>query len=432
MAKARKKEKIGSREELVLALRSGAVLEHMLLCEYLYCGFSIRRSLADFPPGGHEAVQRATLDRVRPWLAQIYRVARQEMDHLGIVCNLLAAVGEEPYFERPDFPQPARRSLLDVPFCLDRFSTAAVQRFVWYERPEYLTPGFPAVCCGMEDWKPQAVSPLHVESQLGITSLGELYTEIADAFERLPARELFTGAPDRQLGDVFSFKVKLRTVTNREEARQAIHAILVEGEGIGLNPLSSTCHFQVFTDILTGLEEALASDSGFDPALPVVTNPLVMPHDEAFPASVVRRPDTVAVMRFFNDCYHTMLDLLKTFFALYTASSSPEPRRQAALFYAAFFPMMTMALRPLGEMLARMPAGDEFPGRNAGASFEIDAPVEVRPDLEWHRDHLSGLAGRARDLCDVVPDYLRTAMRSIAEGLTGTALHLEHIWREGR
>src|SRR5437016_295611 len=96
--------KITNREELVLALRSGAVLEHMLLCEYLYSGFSVRRSLADFPPGGRKADQLANLDVVRPWLAKIYRVARQEMDHLGIVCNLLAAVGEEPYFERPDFP----------------------------------------------------------------------------------------------------------------------------------------------------------------------------------------------------------------------------------------------------------------------------------------------------------------------------------------
>jgi hypothetical protein len=422
--------KIANRDQLLTALKTGAEVEHLLCCEYLYAGFSIRRSLADFPPGGDESAHRVTLDRATPWLAQLYQIARQEMEHLGIVCNLLAAVGAEPHFERPNFPQPANRSLLNVPYCLDRFGLTSVQRFVWYERPENLTPAFPATAYGLEAWNPVEVAPLPVHA-LGIGTIEELYDEIENAFQILPAAEIFLGNPERQLGNVFSHRVRMAGMGNREEAKRAIHQIQVEGEGIGRNPLTSNSHFQRFTNILAGLEDAQERNPQSDPALPVVTNPLVEPHPEEFPASLIRRPETVAVMRLFNGCYHAMLVMLKTFLVTYSRSFTPQPPPQAALFYAAFFPLMTMVIRPLGEMLARMPAGDEYPDQNAGASFEIEEPITLQLEVDWYRDRLNTLAARARDLVDAVPDRLRPKMQGLFENLTSTNLHLQNIWQQG-
>ena len=37
---------------------------------------------------------------------------------------------------------------------LDRFGVTSLQRFVWGERPSYLTPSFSAACCGLEGWTP--------------------------------------------------------------------------------------------------------------------------------------------------------------------------------------------------------------------------------------------------------------------------------------
>src|SRR5262245_52345973 len=113
--------KITDREGLITALQEAAEIEHLLCCEYLYAGWSVRRTLGDFPAGTDEAAARLTIDRATPWLAQLNLIARQEMEHLGIVANLLTAVGAEPHFEREAFPQPARSSLLGRPFGLDRF-----------------------------------------------------------------------------------------------------------------------------------------------------------------------------------------------------------------------------------------------------------------------------------------------------------------------
>ena len=83
---------IQNRAQLIMALRTAAELEHLLACEYLFTDFTIRRKLSDFPPEIPKPQRLVTLERSRLWLGQILLVARQEMEHLGIVMNLLDGV----------------------------------------------------------------------------------------------------------------------------------------------------------------------------------------------------------------------------------------------------------------------------------------------------------------------------------------------------
>ena len=53
----------------------------------------------------NEGLTPAQLAITRSWEATILGVAVEEMGHLGTVCNLLAAIGDGPRFERPNFPQ---------------------------------------------------------------------------------------------------------------------------------------------------------------------------------------------------------------------------------------------------------------------------------------------------------------------------------------
>lgn len=422
--------RIESREELIQALQAASVVEQMLCCEYLYAAFTIRRTLADFPEGTPEETARVTIDRATPWLSQLYLVARQEMEHLGIVCNLLAAIDADPYFDRPDFPQPASHSVLGVPYCLDRFGRSSMRRFIWYERPSYLTPSFAPGCSGLDDWCAERTPALPGrESQF--ETVEELYDQIALAFETLPDEKIFVGDPDRQVGALFSHRVQMVGVGNRQEAAEAIRQILAEGEAMGMNPLTSTCHFERFTQILTGYEQAAELNPQFDPAMPAVTNPLLKPHADGFPVSRITDPHAAAAMALFNGSYHTMLVMLKTFFATYSRAAGTGARGSTALFYGAFFPLMTMVIRPLGELLCRMPAGSDFPGETAGASFELDEPVEVQLEVDYYRDRLQGLIAKADEVAGVVPDRLRPVARGLHENLTSTCLHLEHIWKNG-
>lgn len=427
---AKADRRINSREELISALQAASVVEHMLCCEYLYAGFTVRRSLADFPAGVDEDLARATIDRSTPWLSQLYLVARQEMEHLGIVCNLLAAIDADPYFDKPDFPQPAAHSALGVPYCLDRFSDTSMQRFIWYERPQYLKPSFPAACLGFEEWCAADIAPAPGRTPIFAT-VEELYDQIALAFETLPSSDIFVGDPDRQVGALFSHRVQMVGVGNRQEAAAAVRQILVEGEGMGMNPLTSVCHFERFTQILTAYEESVEQDERFEPAMPAVSNPLLKPHPDGFPVSRITSENTREAMDLFNRSYHAMLVMLKTFFATYSRTAGTGARGSTALFYGAFFPLMTMVIRPLGEALCRTPAGDDFPGQTAGPSFELDEPVEVQLEVDWYRERLQSLIASADQVAGTAPERLKPVMRDLHQNLTSTCLHLEHIWENG-
>lgn len=457
--------RLGSRPELIAALRVASVVEHMLALEYLFAGFSVRRTLADLPP---ESIRteagrlrgQADLDTFRPWLAQTYLIARQEMEHLGIVQNLLGALGEEPFLARPAFPVSSSHTLLQAPFRLDRFERRTLRRFVWYERPDYLTAEFrrrhgdPAESGlpGLEEvFLPAFLRPLD--------SVEKLYTAIGDAFATLDPGDLFRGDPGRQIPeDMFGLSVQMAAVTNRSTAAQAIQRILEQGEGIGESPQSGDpAHFERFLKILRELEQAESVRPGLDPALPVVSNPRL---DEAAvgvraaqdgEVTRITNPHTRRVMAFFNDAYSQMLVMMQGFFRTYSGLDQPSPRPQSALFYAAFFPLMTMVLRPLGEILTRMPAdgaqrtpaaGEAHAGPDFGIVPEAwewrDSATGRYPvirtvlEAEFYRDGLNRLAQTAAALVEDVPEDQQANLQFLQENLVSTSRHLDSIWNRGQ
>ena len=122
---------IDSRRDLIYALSEAAAIEHALLCQYLFAGYSIRRSPAADVPA-------TRLKDLQSWAGTVLLVAREEMEHLGTVCNLLASIGAAPNFRRPNFPQPTRYFGEIAAFSLERFSFDTVRRFAEFEKPEFL------------------------------------------------------------------------------------------------------------------------------------------------------------------------------------------------------------------------------------------------------------------------------------------------------
>ena len=120
---------IRTRSDLIQALCDAAQLEHGLCCAYLFAAFSIKRR-------PEEGVPPHRLADLRTWESVLLLIARQEMEHLGIVCNLLTAIGGMPYLQNPTFPIAADRygELTGVP--LQRFSEETIQRFLVFETPE--------------------------------------------------------------------------------------------------------------------------------------------------------------------------------------------------------------------------------------------------------------------------------------------------------
>jgi hypothetical protein len=380
------------RQRLGDLLAEAAELEHALLCQYLYAWFSMKRS-------PEEGVSWQQLELMRQWGASLLLVARQEMEHLGLVCNLLTAIGEAPTLRRPDFPLGPRHYDLGIPCVLQPFGLPALERFVAFEAPE-IPDG-------------DDLDRLQRAGLAGIArnSIAQLYAEIASLFQTLGAsmQDLFVGPPGAQFATPTIIPVPIRgvqtpnhpvydifltTVIDLPSALAVIDQIVLEGEGTpGSSP---TSHFARFCTMYEQLSEAVAADPAFQPARPVIADPNA--------ADAVTAAPSRAVCELFDSAYAATLLLLYRFFT----HADESEAEILALQHAAFFPMMTGVLRPLGELCTSLPA-------QPGGS-EVAAPAFVYPRsiaLLPHRraawrvmlEALQSLADRAGTLAGDAQSY---------------------------
>jgi rubrerythrin len=351
--------KIDTREELINALTEAAELEHGLLCQYLFAALSMKKD----PTEGATAAQ---LELIRSWETHILRVAREEMAHLGTVTNLLTAIGGAPLFRRPNFPQPSRYfpepsegSVRHVEFVLEAFSARALERFIRFEAPEE------ELRLALE-----AIAP----DPIAYVTVGDLYTQIRETFETLDERELFIGPRAAQDTDDWSANLKLRNVVDRATAVEAINDIIEEGEAAPTK--LPTSHWATFVRISKELAEEVKENPNFDPARPVVPNPLTRRHRDSSPEStIINDPDTLEIAELFNAVYGTMMLMLMQFYAF--AGESTEQREGLR---ATARQMMSGVVRPLGEILTQLPARGDLPGKTAGPGFEFYTDLRVPGD----------------------------------------------------
>lgn len=355
-------KEVATRRALIEALSEAAEIEHALTCQYLYAAFSLRRE-----PG--EGLTWPQAETVRGWRTDLSLIARQEMEHLGLVTNLLTAIGGAPHFRLPPFPVPPAYFPVHVPLELRPLDRVALTRFLCLERPDDVH---------VEGCK----SPLPRDAGRGegpaFLTLQDLYGAIERGFEALVARRgakrVFVGPPAAQISDTQfgwskggHYDVRMPAVTDLASAKAAIEQIVKEGEGAPHHREGS--HYARLERIESELHRESASDPAFAPALDVVASPRAFPPASGWEGgTLITHPVTREVARLFDACYEAMLLMLARYYA-----QTDEPKRDAAaLQQIAFFPMMTMAIRPLGEILTEMPA---FRGREdgprAGAPFEL-------------------------------------------------------------
>lgn len=385
-----------SRDELLRLLGEAAELEHSLTCQYLFAALSIKRE--------EDGIAHADATRWGNWARLILMVARQEMEHLGLVCNLLTAVGGAPTFGHRRFPYST--DLFGGHMTLAPLSVERLRTFVCFERPEHIAPA-DAFCADPAPTR----------------TVGELYERIRTLLIELDGPDLYLGpvaaeVTGVQIGTDFprvgglggGYDVFLSAIGDQESALRAIDLIIEQGEGTPVGGDDS--HYRNFLAILEELERT----PGAAPARPVVANPSLVERDGA---TLVTDPAARAVMELFDHAYRTMLLVLMR---LWTATDE-SPEQIAGLRSVAFMPLMTMAIRPLAEVLTTMPAHESGGPERAGPSFDAGGPVAFLPHREaaWRvlAEQFSELAARADAIAgmDGVPErlgYIATTLELLA------------------
>jgi len=211
---------INSIDELKAALQCAAELEFSTIPPYLCAEWSIK---ADDSVAG----------------SIIHEIVVQEMFHLGLVCNMLSAIGGRPSLTHKSFVPTFPRTGLPggvhpelkvelLPLCPE-----AIKTFMQIEHPNG--------------------SPVALEES-NYPSIGAFYKAIAAAFQTL--RPQFVEAKQLEVkmavGEVFAIK-------SVEDAARAIELICEQGEGSSQSPLppneffsGEPAHYYAFKQLLLG------------------------------------------------------------------------------------------------------------------------------------------------------------------------------------
>ncbi|HXQ54642.1 MAG TPA: ferritin-like protein [Actinomycetes bacterium] len=379
---------IEGREELLYLLGEAAELEHSIFCAYLYAAFTLKTE----PGDGLTAAQVPT---VAGWKQEINRIALQEMIHLALVNNLLAALGGAPRLGRHNLPQRSPYAP-EIRLTLAPFSEQTLQRFLYVERPEGMD--ISSIAGELDHDRPAPpvpTGPLVLPAPQAFSSIGELYRGIEwglrGLVDRYGEERVFVGSPNAQASTRY-FRIpermpELIPVAGLASAVQAIQTIVEEGEGARGG--WQRAHFGRFLEILEAYRALKAADPTFAPTRPSVTNPYVrVPRDllglatASGPAApddprgvhLIQDPATAAVSDLFNACYAAMLQLLYRFF-----QHTEETDEELEMLGQTAVLMMLQVLRPLGELLTRLPVGPRAPGWTAGPSFMLTSATPVTP-----------------------------------------------------
>jgi Ferritin-like len=370
----RAKEMLETREQLIHALTHVAELEHSICCMYLFSAFSLKRS-------PEESISWAQTESNRERAATLLHIAREEMSHLAITCNLLTAIGGAPHLWRPNFPYGGRFYLWESRFELRPLSLEEIERYIQFEASESSSK------ISDSDYLTEAEATQSTPQRTIVTR----YLEISSAFHEIDERTLFIGPPSSQLSIDFPYAVNPIRVCNRETALKAIDLVIKEGEH---GPMSHLERLRKMRDALTA---ELEINPEFEPSRPIVCNPACH-DDEGRGSTVITDLDTLAVMELFNDAYVTMLLMLLRISA-HTEETAEELETLRSIVY---FPLMTMVIRPLAEILTTLPVGATHPGLMAGPSFEVPQQLHLAPDkrVTWIRfqESLERLGQRCGEL----------------------------------
>ena len=355
---------IKDREELLFLLHEAAEFEHSVMCSYLYMSMTLKRST-------DEGITEKELAAIEGWRKKIRKVALEEMLHLSLVNNLLAAFGSAAHFSRPNFPIPAGRFPPKLQINLSPFSESILQHFMMVEKPLELNIPDGTAFRHIEHYHREIRRDLYSPTPTDYPSQGYLYHAIANSFdylaENLGNEVLFSGDPKSQV-DSAQFQLPgLFAVTDLASAHRAIEEIVEQGEGAPGHIENS--HFFIFSEILEEYQQLKLARPDFKPARLAGVNPILLDPLDRREGIRITDPLAMRVVDLGN-CLYTLM--LRSFAQLFAPNPLPQMMR-TELAQAAT--SLMYSLSSVGDVATLLPLKKEGGTAVAGLSFEMPGSI---------------------------------------------------------
>lgn len=351
---------VQDREELLYLLCEAAEFEHTVMCSYLFAQWSLKRDTS-------EGVTEEELKAIERWRRSLRQVALEEMLHLSLVNNILAAVGASPHLWRPAFPVQPGRFPADVVMKLSHFCEGTVDHFLYIERPEGIEiadgAGFDHTAHYHRALREDLLSPTAQD----YVSQGHLYhgaiNGLARLVEECGEENVFVGHGESQVSAAEFGLPGLFKVTDLASAKRAIEEIVLQGEGAPAHREDS--HYARFAAIKEELRALKKARPGFEPSRNVAVNPTL--GDVRGSGEMTRIVDPLAakVVDLGNAIYALTMRCFAQIFA-----PAPLPRDLRVELSVAATELMYL-MRIVGEAATMLPIDPAKPGLNAGLNFAL-------------------------------------------------------------
>jgi CDGSH-type Zn-finger protein/uncharacterized Fe-S cluster protein YjdI len=351
---------IQDREELYFLLSEAAEFEHAVMCTYLYAMWSLKREES-------EGVTAPELAAIEGWRRSLRQVALEEMLHLTLVNNILAATGAAPHLWRPEFPVRPGWFPTDVVMRLSPFSEATLDHFMYIERPEGIEmvdgAGFDHPAHYPRAARADRLSP----TPRDYSSQGHLYHALlrglAKLVQEVGEENVFVGHDEAQVTAKEFGLPGLFKVDGLDAARRAIDEIVTQGEGAPAHREGS--HYQRFAAIKDELTRLRRARPAFEPGRPVVENPNLDNPRGRDDVTPITDPQTAKLVDLGNALYALMM---RSFAQVFSPATLPRDLRVELAMGAT---ELMYALSYVGEAVTRQPADPNRPGVNAGLTFAL-------------------------------------------------------------
>jgi hypothetical protein len=247
------------------------------------------------------------------------------------------------------------------------FGEEALRHFMYLERPEGLDLDDSE---GLRVLATAAPAMLHgdiVPQMQEFATIGHLYRSIEDGLRSLATRygepRLFCGPVNAQATAAHFGWEQLIAVSDLQSALTAIDTIIEQGEG--LRGDWRRAHFGQFVNILDEYQALVSADSEFRPARPVLAAN-VRAHERGLSVPLVTDRFSAPCVDLFNVGYEVLLLALQRYFA-----HVEETESQLSALSQVTLGLMFEVIKPLGQLITRLPVGADHPGMTAGPSFEL-------------------------------------------------------------
>jgi CDGSH-type Zn-finger protein/uncharacterized Fe-S cluster protein YjdI len=351
---------VQDREELQYLLCEAAEFEHTVMCSYLFAQWTLKRDTS-------EGVTEDELKAIERWRRSIRQVALEEMLHLSLVNNILAAVGASPHLWRPEFPVRPGRFPADVVMKLSHFCEGTIDHFLYIERPEGVEiadgAGFDHTAHYHRAFRKELLSPTAQD----YVSQGHLYHGAINGLARLVEEcgedNVFVGHGESQVSAAEFGLPGLFKVTDLASAKRAIEEIVLQGEGAPAHREDS--HYARFAAIKEELRALKRARPAFEPARPVAVNPTLNDLRGADDVTRIVDPIATKVVDLGNAIYGLTMRCFAQVFA-----PAPLPRELRVELSVAATELMYL-LRIVGEAATKLPIDPAKPGLTAGLTFAL-------------------------------------------------------------